>query len=561
MKKLSLFLAAALLLSACQPPNAPVNGTPASNPTSSAKESPPASQASSSEIQTEQKAPNSNAEETLSSAAENIPMPEEMPAAAASAVDLPKELAAQSQGWSVTLLTPAQYTLEAPVNRGGPSGFMDCDVFRAVQGDRVTLFNANGKQISQDGEFENQGESWYAVEGAVTVTKNGLSGLVDAATGEILVPIEYDYVYPVPGRPYYHAEKEHSQGDILRKDTLEVAYSLGTGDDFSPLGEERDLLYQNGTLKLFALDGTPVKNMVCDSVNIVARDTDEIGVNRLAVQENGKWALYDGDGELVTNPVYDSFGPSFQGDYIAFRRSGKWGIMDYTGKITIKPRWDDIILSEYGAVLYEGNKCTATTELDREPDGALMYDEIGNYSENGYAWFKKDGNYGLLDDAGNVVMTPRQQGPIYGGMPGLDDGVFLVEGNNGPNSFGVISNGKMVLPLESLIFLQGINAYYDERETYNLISTPSGKWGYIDGEGQFLIDTRFEAADGFIKGLDVAMVKYNGKICLIDRKGNIVLETVFDSCSAFNPNTMVAAMHYTAPDGQSASCLVRLIPS
>lgn len=559
MKKLSLFLAATLFLSSCQTPSAPVNGVSAPNPTSSREE--PASQASSSETKKEQKAPKADSEETLSSAAANIPMPEEMPAAADSAVSLPEKLASQSQGWSVTLLTPAQYTLEAPVNRGGPSGFMDCDVFRAVQGDRVTLFNANGKQISQDGEFEHQEESWYAVEGAVTVTKNGLSGLVDAATGETLVPAEYAYVYPVPGRPYYRAEKEHSQGDILRKETLEIAYSLGTGDEYSPLGEERDLLYQNGTLKLFELDGTPVKNLVCDSVSIVARDTDEIGVNRLAVQENGKWALYDGDGELVTNPVYDSFGPSFQGDYISFRRSGKWGIMDYTGKVTIKPRWDDIILSEYGAVLYEGNKCTATTELDREPDGAVMYDEIGHYSENGYVWFKKDGKYGLLDDAGNVVMTPRQQGPIYGGMPGLEDGVFLVEGNNGPNSFGIIANGKMVLPLESLIFLQGINPYYDKRETYNLICTPSGKWGYIDGEGQFLIDTRFEAADGFIKDRDVAMVKYNGKICLIDRKGNVVLETVFDSCSAFNPDTMVAAMGYTSPDGQSASCLVRLVPS
>lgn len=559
MKKLSLFLAATLFLSSCQAPSDPVNGVSAPNPTSSREE--PASQASSSETKKEQKAPKADSEETLSSAAANIPMPEEMPAAADSAVSLPEKLTSQSQGWSVTLLTPAQYTLEAPVNRGGPSGFMDCDVFRAVQGNRVTLFNANGKQISQDGEFEHQGESWYAVEGAVTVTKNGLSGLVDAATGETLVPAEYAYVYPIPGRPYYRAEKEHSQGDILRKETLEIAYSLGTGDEYSPLGEERDLLYQNGTLKLFELDGTPVKNLVCDSVSIVARDTDEIGVNRLAVQEDGKWALYDGDGELVTNPVYDSFGPSFQGDYISFRRSGKWGIMDYTGKVTIKPRWDDIILSEYGAVLYEGNKCTATTELDREPDGAVMYDEIGHYSENGYVWFKKDGKYGLLDDAGNVVMTPRQQGPIYGGMPGLEDGVFLVEGNNGPNSFGIIANGKMVLPLESLIFLQGINPYYDKRETYNLICTPSGKWGYIDGEGQFLIDTRFEAADGFIKDRDVAMAKYNGKICLIDRKGNVVLETVFDSCSAFNPDTMVAAMGYTSPDGQSASCLVRLVPS
>lgn len=554
MKKLSLLMAAMLLLSACGKVEAPTQAnTPAESP-SSATESPAATP--------DQEAPESDAsQEESQSIAVNAPMPDSMPQKSGDALELPAALAVNGE-WQVELLTPAQYQMEVPLEKGGARGFLSCDVFRAARDGKVTLFNRNGKQISQDGEYDGQpDQGWISTDGqAVPVSKDGLTGLVDIGDGSVLVPLEYTSVSAYP-KDFYEVETDGKTTLLLRKSDLSVAYTLERGDRYSSLGDDRDILYQNGTLKIFDKAGTPVKNMVCDDVRVVADNTENVGVNRLAVQENGKWALYDGDGEQITNAVYDDFNSRFRGDYITFRKSNKWGVMDYSGKVTIKPRWDDIILYDSSASLCLDNKWTGTTELDREPEVTHpIYDDVGAFSENGYACFEKNGKYGLLDDAGNVMMTPRQSGRIYAGVQGFDEDVFLVEGDNGPGSFGVLSGGQLVIPTDNIIYSQGINPYYAENEPYNLVYTPSGKWGYIDSQGQYVIDTKFDAADGFIKGRDVAMVTLNGKVCLIDRKGNVVLETVFDDCGGFQPDTMVCSMRYTDGAGNAAYCLVRLIP-
>lgn len=554
MKKLSLLIAATLLLSACGKVEAPTQAnTPAESP-SSAIETPGAT--------LDQEAPESDSsQEESQSIAVNAPMPDSMPQKSGDALELPAALAVNGE-WQVELLTPAQYQMEVPLEKGGARGFLSCDVFRAARDGKVTLFNRNGKQISQDGEYDGQpDQGWISTDGqAVPVSKDGLTGLVDIGDGSVLVPLEYTSVSAYP-KDFYEVETDGKTTLLLRKSDLSVAYTLERGDRYSSLGDDRDILYQNGTLKIFDKAGTPVKNMVCDDVRVVADNTENVGVNRLAVQENGKWALYDGDGERITNAVYDDFNSRFRGDYITFRKSNKWGVMDYSGKVTIKPRWDDIILYDNSASLCLDNKWTGTTELDREPEVTQpIYDDVGAFSENGYACFEKNGKFGLLDDAGNVMMTPRQSGRIYAGVQGFDEDVFLVEGDNGPGSFGVLTGGQLVIPTDNIIYSQGVNPYYAEDEPYNLVYTPSGTWGYIDSQGQYVIDTKFDAADGFIKGRDVAMVTLNGKVCLIDRKGNVVLETVFDDCGGFQPDTMVCSMRYTDGAGNSAYCLVRLIP-
>lgn len=554
MKKLYLFVAAALLLSACGKVEAPARpDTPAQAP--SAAETPAAAP--------EESKPEAAAQqgESSQSVAVNAPMPDSMPPKSGDALELPASLAVNGT-WKAELLTPAQYEMEIPLEKGGARGFLGCDVFRASRDGKVTLFNRNGKQISQDGEYDRlPDQGWISTDGlSVPVSKDGLTGMADIGDGNLLVPLEYASAHAYP-RDYFEVQTDGKTTLLLRKSDLSTAYTLERGDRYSPMGDDRDVVYQNGTLKIFDKAGTPVKNMVCDDVRVVAENTETIGVNRLAVQENGKWAIYDGDGERVTNAVYDDFNARFRGDYITFRKGGKWGVMDYSGKITIKPRWDDIILYENSASLCLDNKWTGTTELDQEPEVTQpIYDDVGAFSENGYACFEKDGKYGLLDEDGNVMMTPRQSGRIYAGVQGFDEDVFLVEGDNGPGSFGILTGGQMVLPTDNIIYSQGVNPYYAEDEPYNLVYTPAGKWGYVDSRGQFVIDTKFDAADAFIKGRDVAMVSLNGKICLIDRKGSVVLETVFDDCAGFQPDTMVCGMRYTDNAGNAAYCLVRLIP-
>ena len=57
------------------------------------------------------------------------------------------------------------------------------------------------------------------------------------------------------------------------------------------------------------------------------------------------------------------------------------------------------------------------------------------------------------------------------------------------------------------------------------VEFPDGKWGFIDEEGELVIEPRFEKASEFSEGLSV--VKYKGKYGAINRKGEFVIEPRF----------------------------------
>lgn len=491
---------------------------------------------------------------------QEVPMPDSAPPKTDGALVLPETLAHKSEGWQVQALTPAQYDMTYYAERGGYRGFLSADVFFGAEGEKTTLFNANGKQISDANAFDKGQQYWETPStGLLAVTKDARVGLVDPATGEVRVPFEYQVITQVSEAFYKAIGMDQSITLLSAADAKEVM-TLERGTRIGYLGKAYFVVYRDNTLQIYRADGTPHKNIVCDDYSIVAQDNEEVGVNRIVVSKNGKWMLYDQDLKPLNATEYDAFYFSFMGDYIAFSQKGKWGVMDYSGKVTISPAWDEIMLYDYSASMRKGNLWTATMDISREVTAQPAYSFIGAYTKSGYACFEKDGKYGLVDDEGNIMMRPIQTGSITASPPGFDEDVFLIEGDNGPGSYGVMTGGQLVLPTETIVYPQGVGGYHKADEDYNLVCTPEGKWGYVDSRGQYVIAPQFEEADSFIEGFNVAMVSIGGKIALIDRKGKVVLETVFEDCTAFNPTTMVCAMRYRDEAGNAADCLVRLTP-
>ncbi|HEF3474383.1 TPA: WG repeat-containing protein, partial [Campylobacter coli] len=54
----------------------------------------------------------------------------------------------------------------------------------------------------------------------------------------------------------------------------------------------------------------------------------------------------------------------------------------------------------------------------------------------------------------------------------------------------------------------------------------NGKWGFIDKNGEFVIEPKFDGVGNFSEGL--ARVELNGKYGFIDKSGKIVIEPKFD---------------------------------
>jgi len=84
----------------------------------------------------------------------------------------------------------------------------------------------------------------------------------------------------------------------------------------------------------------------------------------------------------------------------------------------------------------------------------------------------------------------------------------------------------------SLVCCSGTKNYIDQSKSDNLYPAEiNGKWGYINGNGEVVINPVYEGAFEFSDGR--ALVQLNGKWGYIDRDNNIVVDAVFEEARDF----------------------------
>ena len=542
MKKFAFLLAAALLLNGCQP-STPANAS--SGPASSEPEVSSSQAASAAEDASSAEEPQS----ASSSIAADAPKPEAPPQTTPGAIDLPDQVAASSAGYEVKLLTPAQYDSSIEPQRGGYRGFLNMDYFLLGEGGKYAVANANGKIVTDFAYDHN--DAWFAQEGVISISKDGKYGILDAKDGSQLLPFAYDSVYPLVRSQLLVAQ---DGDDVQVFDRAgNVIFELERGDQIYAMGDYL-VIHQDGMLKFYRKDTyEPVDNFSCEEFKLVKYETEFL----IAYMTTGAWGLCAEDGTILREPSFDEIG-YFVGDYAPFTQNGKKGVLNYKGEVVLKAEWDDLVVYERSISVCRGDKWGAIIDVESkklaiEP----MYDYICGFSADGKASYERKNLYGIIDKEGNELIPAKYDYRVYSENANLEDGYYLVEGD-GPGLAGVIGGGKVVLSNDHVFYAKGINPVYAEDEPYNLVATPREQWGYVDRTGKFVIDAKFEQADGFIKGYNVAFVKKDGKICLIDRKGQTVLETVFDDLVAYHAESMVGVFRYTNADGVTKCCLAQI---
>ena len=484
---------------------------------------------------------------------DNLP---KSPEATQDALALPEVLATSEEGYEVIALTPAQYDMECPLNRGGFRGFLQMDYFQAKQDGKVAIFSPEGELLS-DYIYDDNEDGWGARYGYITLKKEGKYGVVDL-DGNQVVPFEYEYAWPAnEDGTLFEVTKQDK--NYLVNDQGEQVLELGdrgSGYEFDELDGTYASL-KNGVLQFYDKDLKPIKNVACDEVRVSYTKKD-----RVVYSTGGKFGILDSYGETILVPVYDDI-DYFSGDYAVFTQNNKKGILDSNGEVAFDAQWDDIyyygpFTAEDGqeqtpsASFMKGDQWGVATDLS---SGQLLvepkYDFIGRFGRY-YASIEEGGKFGAIDRQGNVVLEPVYDTAVESADTNLEEGYLTIEGTDGPFSAGIIDTaGNMILPTDNYI------VFASQQNDYNLVLTPDEKWGYIDNKGQFVIQPKFEDADRFAG--DTAIVKLNGKICLIDRDGEIVLSTVFTDVTAYNPETMVFAAQYTDPEGRSKYCLAKFV--
>lgn len=528
-KQFALLLAILLLMGGCQQSSTDSSST-------SQSQSVPAEQSQLEESQPE--------ESSSASAAS------EMPALEADALTLPDVLAIPAKGYGLTLLSPAQYDAHLDSGKGGPRGYLTGDCLLLERDGKTAVASPEGKIVTDFIYDGNPNGYWNGENGQIVLMKDGKEGVVDFRTGEEVIPFVYTRMIPsytVSDIGVAYTALNEAGQEVCLDSAGNLLFTLEEGSNLISFTSGGYALFDDGVLTIS--DGQQqFVSIPCDGFDVVRRGESETAPDLIRVSINGKYALYDSTGACLQEAVWDKIG-YFSYGYATVTRDGKVGIIDASGKVIAEPAWDEIYIYEHSASVRQGDLWGAITDLTTgmatiQP----QYQFITGFEATGTACCQQDNKYGLVDKENQLVL-PIQYDNTLSAPAWLGEGYYLLS-TDGPGCYNILDKDGNVIFSGSI---WGADPNYPI-----MASTNDGKWGYLGGDGQFVIPAEYDAVGDFIPGKNVAFANKDGKILLLDRSGNTVLETVFSDVIGFCPDTMVCVMEYTAEDGAKKCCLAQI---
>lgn len=162
--------------------------------------------------------------------------------------------------------------------------------------------------------------------------------------------------------------------------------------------------------------------------------------------------------------------------------NGKIGFKDQNDKIVVKPDYDKVI-----------------------PASNVF-------------WVTKKGKYGMVNEQGNVVASPKFDSVTAS----TTDGIFIVSQNG---KYGVINpNGWLTVPC----MLDKIST----TSSSMLVGIMDGRFGLIDSSGELIIPCENEEITDFFDGM--AGIKKDGKCGFINTDGELVIPFQYDGITHFS---------------------------
>jgi hypothetical protein len=325
------------------------------------------------------------------------------------------------------------------------------------------------------------------------------------------------------------------------------------------------------------------------------------GQDRAVVQRGGRWGAINGRGEIVVDLKFDWLS-YFRDGWAPYRLAGREGRIDPDGNIlsnaATQPTISDpnaklssivdgkpLFTDRIGTTLlgtdhpkcpdgrhlrFENGRWTIIAADDRPtPDIAFLYVQLVC---NGPSIVQRDGKWGFISIDGKLL-TDRYFDMAHAFHDGIatisDNGLWAVIAEDGSFLLGPLKlargmttsgTGEYSIEFEEgyrkldktlvaelarnpevlthrlaprLPMSEGLAARFDQA---------TGKWGFVDATGKFLIAPQFDAAGSFNKGTAWAAFPTRQEWCLIDKTGRIASET---RCQCDQP--LVIIEHHVRP--------------
>lgn len=222
----------------------------------------------------------------------------------------------------------------------------------------------------------------------------------------------------------------------------------------------------------------------------------------LPVKQGGEWGYINNKDKFVIEPQYISCTQFSEGLAAVQTEYGKWGYINKKGNFVIEP------FECHTAGIFK--------------DGMAAVKVKTEYKNC----------YGFIDKRGDFIIEPKYD---YVDTMGIDGVARIsITDSGGLGHYGIVnSEGQIVIDTYSDDEFRYINPFSEGVAA----ARKEGKlWGYINTQGNFVIEERFDIADEFSEGLACVGVRNDEGTILygyINTNGEIVIEPVFKAGASF----------------------------
>ena len=420
------------------------------------------------------------------------------------------------------------------------------DIVKYEENSKMGIVTLEGKKVTN--AIYDTIETLEYKDDILKVSKDGKYGLIKI-NGEEIVKLEYN---AISADGYYNLNYEKA-GFIVNVRTDE-GYRYGYIDykgkaildtiytNIKRITEIKDddnfylITYKNGQAGLIKNGQTIIQNeyeqLEYDATN-----------NMIMLQKNAKQGVYDLSGESVLIPQYDEI--IFRGIYINARKDGELLVFDASG---IKQNDDSFISmqpvsnGDYYITIDRNNNYGVISKNKQ----VLIKNEYSyiDYAYDNYFIVSKNNKVGVISTTGNTVI------PVEQDIVQNVNGTNVIQVINSKTGITDIYNNKLqkVLSGENIriyiedSYLQVIAGndieYVDfngnlksanEIFTNNKIfaSKKDGKWGYVDKDGNTVVDYIYDLTMD-INSHGYGAVKKDGKWGVVSADGTVVQEPVYE---------------------------------
>ncbi len=255
-----------------------------------------------------------------------------------------------------------------------------------------------------------------------------------------------------------------------------------------------------------------------------SNSADEVDMELIPVQMGGKCGYVDHKGKFVINPQFKHASAFHDGLALVYTFDDKAGYINKEGKFTIPAVY------AHGTHFCNGmafvvSECSTPICID--VNGKELFHttedilETERFSQEGLARFvAMDDISGFMDKSGKITI-PAQ----YTTTQNPHEGLILVRSDNGEYGF-VNTQGQDVINPQfdgAMLFQEGLAAVKIGKQ-----------WGYIDHKGSIVINPQFDAVQPFKNGL--ASVRQGSMWGAINKEGVFIINPQFDDLGVFSKN-------------------------